>query len=549
MLPPSPHAYYPRFSQHSSISNGNPLQTVNREPPPPPPPPSTQHRPSGSMSISSMLGSEFERPSRDQIPTSAAAYQPKPSHPFSEMSPPQHSVNPSPGEYSYKPRSQTPDRMGISNLIGTRPYRSGSGSIMQSSRPFEDSTTVPSGTPFPRFGEAVQQPPNQEQRRRTEESFNHTRRTSLSGILQRPSSQPQPQVQSNFQGPRLQPANHAQATRAAWHEQSNTQSSMNFNSSSSPSFGLHRAPEYAKEPQNGQSVQSAVPASQYDIRPPPFSPSIQQPSSSSKVEGVQSSAPAWDRSFSNATTPDARRHPVGPSQHRPSAGLLNGQVSITQAPAPTPASAPAQIQPQSQSQENQRPASVPMSQQDSTQSNSERSIFGERLDKSRSRLFSPFAGSHTSQSGPSASGLADEQSRKGSDELSQHRALLGLAAEGKRGGRYSPLPQAVQGAQAQSIGPEMGIKSEHGRIFSGIGSGVGTSSASPAHAPPGLASSPFKRDDSNGSRLLNEDNIMKISRSSSGFGKRARKVKEEDGKAASENDGNGRNGKKARTHQ
>lgn len=189
-----------------------------------------------------------------------------------------------------------------------------------------------------------------------------------------------------------------------------------------------------------------------------------------------------------------------------------------------------------------------MSQQDSSQSHGERSIFGERLDKCRSRLFSPFAGSHTSQSVPSVSALQDQQSRKGSDELSQHRALLGLAAEGKKGGRYSPLPQAVQGAQAQSIGPEMGIKSEHGRIFSGLGGGVATSSASPAHGPAGLAASPFKRDDS-GPRLLSEDNLMRMSRSTSGFGKRARKVKDEDGKAASENDGSPRVGKKPRNHQ
>jgi hypothetical protein len=538
MLPPSPHTYYPRFSQHSSASNGNPLQNASRDPPPPPPPPPTHHhhRPSGSMSISSMLGSESDRPTRDHIPASTpavtSAYHSKPSHPFSEMSPPQHSVKPSSGEYSYKPRSQTPDRMGISNLIGTRPYRSGSGSIMQGSRPFEDSAAVPSGTPFPRFGEAVQQPPNQEPRRRTEESFNHARRTSISGILQRPSSQPQPQVQSTFHGPRLQPANHQQPNRPAWPEHSNNQGSMSFNNSSSPSFGVNRGPEYGKEPQNGQSVPSATTASQYDIRPPAFSSSLQQQPMTTKADDVQTSAPTWERSFSNATSPDARRHIAGSSQHRPFAGLLNGQVPVTQA----------------QPHESQRPASVPMTQQDSTQSNSERSIFGERLDKSRCRLFSPFAGSHTSQSGPSASGAPDEQSRKGSDELSQHRALLGLAAEGKRGGRYSPLPQAVQGAQAQSIGPEMGIKSEHGRIFSGIGSGVGTASASPAHAPPGLAASPFKRDD-NGSRLLSEDNIMKISRSTSGFGKRARKVKDEDGKAASENDGSGRIGKKPRTHQ
>lgn len=43
-----------------------------------------------------------------------------------------------------------------------------------------------------------------------------------------------------------------------------------------------------------------------------------------------------------------------------------------------------------------------------------------------------------------------------------------------RKGRVSPLPQAVQGAQPQIQGPsgEAGIKSEFGRMFSGIGSGV-----------------------------------------------------------------------------
>lgn len=46
--------------------------------------------------------------------------------------------------------------------------------------------------------------------------------------------------------------------------------------------------------------------------------------------------------------------------------------------------------------------------------------------------------------------------------------------EMNRKGRISPLPQAVQGAQPQILGPpgEAGIKSEFGRMFSGIGSGV-----------------------------------------------------------------------------
>lgn len=535
MLPPSPHPYYSRFPQQSSILNGN-AQNVSREHQPPAPPP-PQHRPSSSMSISSMLGSESERPSRDlnsgATSTTSSSYRPKPPNPpASEMSPPQHSTKPSPGDYSYKPRSQTPDRMGISNLIGTRPYRSGSGSIVQGSSPFEDPARMSSRAAFPRFGESTQQAPSQESTRRTEDSFSHTRRTSISGILQRPSSQPQPQVQGTFTGPRLQPANHPQPGRPAWPEHSNTQASTSFNSSSPPSFGVNRVPEEKKEAQNGQQAPSSTAASQYDIRPPRFNSSVQQQSLALKDGDQQPSVPAWEAPPSKSTSPDVRRPAAALNQYRPLVGSSNGQV-----PAP-----------QSQPSESQRPASVSMSQQDSSQSHGERSIFGDRLDKGRTRLFSPFAGSHTSQSGPSASGHADEQSRKGSDELSQHRALLGLAAESKKGGRYSPLPQAVQGAQAQSIGPEIGIKSEHGRIFSGLGGGVGAASASPAHGPPGLAASPFKRDD-NGSRLLNEDNLMKLSRSSSGLGKRARKVKEENGKAASENDGPSRIGKKPRNHQ
>ena len=64
------------------------------------------------------------------------------------------------------------------------------------------------------------------------------------------------------------------------------------------------------------------------------------------------------------------------------------------------------------------------------------------------------------------------------------RNLLGIQ-EINRKGRISPLPQAVQGAQPQLAGPagEPGIKSEFGRMFSGIGTGVGTiSSPVPAGA-------------------------------------------------------------------
>ena len=46
----------------------------------------------------------------------------------------------------------------------------------------------------------------------------------------------------------------------------------------------------------------------------------------------------------------------------------------------------------------------------------------------------------------------------------------------RRYDRGSPLPQAVQGAQSQPVGSgrDPGIKSEFGRMFSGLGSGVGS---------------------------------------------------------------------------
>lgn len=58
--------------------------------------------------------------------------------------------------------------------------------------------------------------------------------------------------------------------------------------------------------------------------------------------------------------------------------------------------------------------------------------------------------------------------------MAHQQNFLRVQQEMNRKGRISPLPQAVQGAQPQIQGPpgEAGIKSEFGRMFSGIGSGV-----------------------------------------------------------------------------
>ncbi|TKA33047.1 hypothetical protein B0A54_14708 [Friedmanniomyces endolithicus] len=69
----------------------------------------------------------------------------------------------------------------------------------------------------------------------------------------------------------------------------------------------------------------------------------------------------------------------------------------------------------------------------------------------------------------------DDQ-RKGSDG-SAARSMPGISPELNRKGRDSPLPQAVQGAQPRFVGlggNNPGIKMEFGRMFSGLGSGVGS---------------------------------------------------------------------------
>jgi len=150
----------------------------------------------------------------------------------------------------------------------------------------------------------------------------------------------------------------------------------------------------------------------------------------------------------------------------------------------------------------------------------EHNHFADRTDRSRSNIYQPFSTSVAAHLPHSNSSVEDQQ-RRGNDAILQHRHILGVSADDKRGGRVSPFPQAVQGAQAQSIGPESGIKSEFGRVFSGIGGGVGTATAGLVGGivPPASTSSPFRREDF-GSRPV-EEPLTKVSRG--GAAKRGRR--------------------------
>ncbi|PSN63544.1 Rxt3-domain-containing protein [Corynespora cassiicola Philippines] len=117
-----------------------------------------------------------------------------------------------------------------------------------------------------------------------------------------------------------------------------------------------------------------------------------------------------------------------------------------------------------------------------------------------------------------------DQPRRMGEEMQHSKSVLGnLGAEARRTGRASPLPQAVQGAQAQplSIGKDPSIKSEFGRMFSGLGSGLGTSTPSRGSPMPqnGQESLPLSTD---------PNDPLRLQRVNSQNGRRPKRVKDEE---------------------
>ncbi|OTB04820.1 hypothetical protein M426DRAFT_73187 [Hypoxylon sp. CI-4A] len=140
----------------------------------------------------------------------------------------------------------------------------------------------------------------------------------------------------------------------------------------------------------------------------------------------------------------------------------------------------------------------------------------------------------------------------GSAPAGHQRNFLGVQ-EINRKGRISPLPQAVQGAQPQVQGPagEPGIKSEFGRMFSGIGSGVrgiGVSSPVPSSVQPQFSNvGPLRRED----EFPSHDPPVDIPVKTTTRGKR-RKAKDEDVKGDDDSTGRitpvGSRAKRPKTH-
>jgi hypothetical protein len=147
---------------------------------------------------------------------------------------------------------------------------------------------------------------------------------------------------------------------------------------------------------------------------------------------------------------------------------------------------------------------------------------------------------------PQPHGVDMQYSRSMSDSHSQplmmqrSRSSLGIGPEGKRG-RASPLPQAVQGAQAQLVGPgaDPNIKSEFGRIFQGLGSGIG-GHLTGISTPPRGSPIPRRHAPDVEPIVLSDGDGAKMTRINSKGPKKGRRVKEEEGRLDGESiDGRG----------
>lgn len=496
------------------------------------------HRPGSSMSISSMLGSDTDRPPRDpgpslfsRPPASSALFGGAPTPPApTAISPSTAPARPTSLDYPLFRRSQTPEKSFSKNQPG-RVYRSSSGGVLQ----------VPLAEQVKFGGLPRAQHPSQYSEKQSprisssaEVPYNESRRLSLNGPIVRPNSQPQhidPSMRTPGYSPLSRPAQGLSEGPLGTLQRSGSFMGLETQQSR---FNALFADRQAEE--QAQRERERALARESDLKPPHAQLRFGSHYAERDAPDRLSTAAAWELGRSQPPSPESKRFPVTES----SSGFGFGAIqSYTK-------SLGSQL-----GASRQPPLSIHARQGQPTPPPTEQPYVSKH--QSHPRLFSTTSAPTVGQPPSFSLPASDEQRRKGSDELLQHRSLLGVGIDGKRGGRASPLPQAVQGAQAQIIGPagESSIKNELGRVFSGIGSGVGgvTATATGSGPTTPMAASPFKRDSVAG-RSTNSDatttDDSKIARPASTMGKRQRKSRDDDSQLEGENAVEPRSGTAAR---
>ncbi|KAL8653631.1 MAG: hypothetical protein Q9210_001983 [Variospora velana] len=463
MLPPtSPQNHQAQYGQTTSSRPSIPLPpsfTAARGLPVQP-----TSRPESSMSISSMLGSDVGQPTKDSSTTqqsgagsSTNGSFSSPAYATKSMSSPTRRAF---GSALFRRRSPSPGDRKRTEGGMNRPFRAFS-TDSQRHAPPNVRPTSPTAYSLSTPGQSNnQRPPTTEQGPSQQWRFSHHRHSSGSKPAKRPNSQPSGHSPPSQAPPSLRQPHSAASTTDRYRDLQVAQKfdqlaqeakrKFNYGPADRPSqefleghirrvreeraalaASIRRSPKTSHHPQNvaRPSVNTDLPQNLPINR---FRPDIEN------VDHVYNRDPQ--------DVPTATQSPFSPDYLRRS----REEKLVTNDPQPPSLSL----------------------------SNSTRSRYSDRPEERHRQQFPSSHQSATANMDRSVSMNGIDQSNKTGDEIivQQPRHSLSLLIENGRRGRVSPLPQAVQGAQGRNSGPasDPGIKNEFGRMFSGIGSGVGS---------------------------------------------------------------------------
>lgn len=459
MLPPT------SAQGHQSQYNGQTTTSRHSIPPPPsfsgprelPAPPTS--RPESSMSISSMLGSDVGQPSKDHSMTQRHAVGSRlngslssPAHAANTVGSPTHRTT---GAGLFLRRSPSPtDQKRIQGLVN-RPFRAFSNDTQRPAPPIARSGSPKALSSNGSLEQAgVQQSPTSENRSGQQWKFSHHRHSSGSRLGKRPTSQP-----SSYGGP-------LQTTESVRQPRSAASISERYRE-------LEVAKKYNQLAREANEKFSYGPANR------PSQEFLEE-----QIRKVRNERAAANRSSPSSNHQSHARPNVTTDfpNHRFRRDIENVDHVYNRDPQEVPQGTQSPFSPDylRRSREERldpnepQPPVLSLSRSNSTQSR--------HADRPDERLRQQFPSTHQTalanlNRSLSTNGI-DHPTKAGEEIIIQQpRHSLSLLIENGKRGRVSPLPQAVQGAQGRNSGPasDPGIKNEFGRMFSGIGSGVGSS--------------------------------------------------------------------------
>ena len=457
MLPPSPQiSQVPPSTQATPsrqpsttlpFSNGRDLPALSA---------STMHRPSSSMSISSMLGSDNVKPSRDPGPQNntngpssvVGNFLTSPTRQSNHATSPPSAAQSSsrfPDSFS------SPDKYKLYQSPANRPYRSYSGGSEQRAQPL-----VQSGSPDAAGSSVLQRSSNSQYSPTSVSGLqrdskpNHPGEVSKNG---RPSSQPSASGTPSFEFDKKVQLGKGERPKQTARKHYIDLEESNREDATRPriekSVGIRDYPQQRAEP--SQVIRGTYLG---DHRSPRKGQEQERLNGSSQHSNSRSDV-------SPEISNPRHRSGAGRSSERP-------QYPTNAAQSPFSSDTLRRLREERQVLHQQSTNSSPVNHQPRMITHVE--------ERQPSKYPGPPVTFASSTEPPSLLDVSEQHQNKEDTTTHSRSALALLIENSKRGGRFSPLPQAVQGAQGRTSGPasDPGIKNEFGRMFSGIGSGVGS---------------------------------------------------------------------------